>query len=305
MRATAHTRAQLHLKLQKVKYKQPEVFPCIPFISSLKKFILVVAFLESSGIFFSLFLAFLQFYIREIYCRCLLLPVNESLSSAAVLFNVAHLACKSPFPSSFLFARFSRSLLSSPQQSVWELIKSVCVCECQWQVSLSCGSGWGVVLSSEPSSHPAYHCSSKEKWVLGCYSICVRLFFSVLRLTPLGRPGSSAACGDSSRQQHAAGPGPQSGLPLSGTSCVSQQPPLPSLRPPVRGALLCFCAPCLVVLMMPSALLCPKSILLVHSSAHSLGFKLNQLLHLFFWGGGGRLDAWPFLGNSSLICWMV
>lgn len=45
--------------------------------------------------------------------------------------------------------------------------------------------------------------------------------------SPLGRPGGRAGCGDSCRQQQAAGPGPLSGLPLSGTSCVWGQKPFP------------------------------------------------------------------------------
>lgn len=122
------------------------------------------------------------------------------------------------------------------------------------------------MLSSEPSSSCLPQQLKREVSAWMSHYLCVWLFlviFSVLRLTPLGRPGSSAACGDSCRQQHAAGPGPQSGLPLSGTSCVSQKPLLPLLHPPFRGALLCFCAPCPVAIMMPSVLPCSKSFLVV------------------------------------------
>lgn len=64
---------------------------------------------------------------------------------------------------------------------------------------------------------------------------------SVAGLQPLGRPSSSAGCCDSSRQQQAAGPGPPSGLPLSGTSCVcGQQPLLPLLASSVLSPLPSF-----------------------------------------------------------------
>lgn len=113
-----------------------------------------------------------------------------------------------------------------------------------------------------PPALPATAAQKRSECLDVTLSVCV-VIFSVLRLTPLGKPGSSAACGDSCRQQHAAGPGPQSELPLSGTSCVGQQPLLPLLHPPFSGALLCFCAPCPVAIMMPSALPCSKSFLLV------------------------------------------
>lgn len=49
--------------------------------------------------FFSLPLACVQ--EREIDCSCILFFTSKSLSLTAVPFNMAHLACKSPFLSSF------------------------------------------------------------------------------------------------------------------------------------------------------------------------------------------------------------
>lgn len=81
---------------------------------------------------------------------------------------------------------------------------------------------------------------------------------NVAGLQPLGRPSGGTGCCDSSRQQQAAGPGPPSGLPLSGTSCVCGQQPLLSLLvssvlSPLPLSLLfrilCICAPCLVTLV--------------------------------------------------------
>lgn len=112
---------------------------------------------------------------------------------------------------------------------VWPRQSAARVSECQQQVSLSCGSVWGVVLAAEPSSCPACLCSSKEKCVSGAWMLqfmCV-FFSGVAGLQSLGRPGSNSAWVDSSRWQQWVGPGPPCGLPLSGTSCVDQQPLLP------------------------------------------------------------------------------
>lgn len=105
--------------------------------------------------------------------------------------------------------------------------------------------------------------------------VCVNMVFGVgvckccrdAEPQPLGRPGSSAGYCDSSRQQQAAGPGPPSGLPLSGTSCVCGHQPLvpPSplcSKPPPRDPLLqctlvgghndTFCCPILLSLPLTS-----------------------------------------------------
>lgn len=133
-------------------------------------------------VFFSLPLACVQ--EREIDCSCILFFTSKSLSLTAVPFNMAHLACKSPFLSSSWFTRSSQSLFSSPQQSVWELIKSVCV-------SVKGRSACLVALAEGLCSHlnpppPACHNSSKEKWVLGCHTICVCGYFFCLEANTPG-----------------------------------------------------------------------------------------------------------------------
>lgn len=85
-------------------------------------------------------------------------------------------------------------------------------------------------LCSHLNPPPAPPATAAERRSVCRYSTAV-VFVSVAGLQPLGSPSSRAGCCDSSRQQQAAGPGPPSGLPLSGTSCVcTQQLPLPSLH---------------------------------------------------------------------------
>lgn len=188
--------------------------------------------------------------------------VPQVMPSLLGRLGISRIYCPSPFLSSFLFVLLFYSLFS-PSSRVCvrqpHTPVSVCVFVCQWQVSLSHGSGLGAVLSCEPSSCPACHCGLKEKRVFVCCSFCV--FLRVAGLQPLGRPGSSAGCGDSSRQQQAAGPGPLSGLPLPGTSCVcGKQQLLPSsffrsYSPFPLNSILCFCAPCLMSVMTFSVVL--------------------------------------------------
>lgn len=91
-----------------------------------------------------------------------------------------------------------------------------------------------------PPALPA--CTSGKREVCLYATVCV---------SP-GRPGSSAGCSDSCRQQQAAGPGPPSGLPLPGTSCVCGPQPhvshcmlyLSSVRLFLRSAALVHLAQC-------------------------------------------------------------
>lgn len=158
---------------------------------------------------------------------------NEERQKNSYFQVVAGLSCVIPWKSwIFLFSTlvwlmFPSSLFSK----VWPRQSAARMSECQQQVSLSCGRVWGVVLAAEPSSCPACLCGSKEKCVSGAWMLqfmCVGFFFSgVAGLQPLGRPGSNSVSVDSSRWQQWVGPGPPCGLPLSGTSCVDQQPLLP------------------------------------------------------------------------------
>lgn len=124
----------------------------------------------------------------------------------------------------------------------------------------------GVVLSSEPSSLPCLPLQLKGEvcvWVLQFVCVCV---VSVLQgCSPRGGRAAMLLMlivADNSRRQD-----PVCGLPLSGTSCVGLQPPLPLLHPPFPGT-----SPALLCTLLGSyngALFHPHQnlILLVHPSA--------------------------------------
>lgn len=202
-------------------------------------------------------------YLHLMLARCIKVAstsqhVYPSSAKSLLLSNHTwHILCVH-LPS---FLRF-HSLSSLDPFSFLSSRECVRLCVCHYRVSSSRRSGWGAVLSSEPSSCIACHSSWKEKCVL--IWCLVLVFASVAEPQPLGRPGSSTGCCDSSRQQQAAGPGPPSGLPLSGTSCVCGHQPLvpPSplcSKPPSQDPLLqCtlvggndnFCCPILLSLTL-------------------------------------------------------
>lgn len=192
-----------------------KTFPRIPSLSSQKSSVLVVLFLESP--FFN--------HCPDTSC------IWKVSISFAFLQTPQWIIFIINFLSSSLLPWFSGAVTSVCWQSV---------CgnqECVW-VSVSSRSACLAALAeglssclNPPPTLPAFTAQKRTMCAVPeCYScVCV---LCVAGLQPLGRAGSSAACCDSSAQQQAAGPRPPCGLPLSGTSCVGQQPLLPLSHPP-------------------------------------------------------------------------
>lgn len=144
-----------------------------PFLFSSETRVLAVILLDPSSCLPSLHV-----------CRQL---VRKTHQGCMLISNSCYLQPHLPFPPLSLSPV---SLSLAPQQYG-------CVCVSEPGHFVSCSLGRWAVLSSEPSSCPCL-CYSKQKCAFVWYSLRVS---AIAGLRPLGRPGSSIGCGNSSSQQ--------------------------------------------------------------------------------------------------------
>lgn len=196
----------------------------LPFTSSSKTLIFVVLFLDPSGIFSLLHICIklaLERYLIAVLMLILQIRGLQVEVSFAVSSTWRILSVRLPF---CLLFRSSWSLdLSSFPSS------RVCVRVCVYVSGRSaCLVALAYGLCSHLNPPPALPATAAQKrsvckYVTVCVGVC-----SLQGCSPWGCQAAVLAMVIAAQQQ-AAGPGPPSGLPLSGTSCVcGQQSLLPS-----------------------------------------------------------------------------